>query len=138
MVLGDVNRKVGVVLLHRASVLSCHAAADRSSGGQLRAPLHVPIPESASEENANVRPHLEPKNRGAEVPDRGPRALAAVGPPPGQLGRKERLSWGRRSSTCGSAAVALIDEMSGSTMAARISAPTAAAEDRRRTAAPCG
>ena len=62
MVLGDVHRKVGVVLLHRASVLSCHAAADRSSGGQLRAPLHVPIPESASEEDANVRPHLEPKN----------------------------------------------------------------------------
>jgi hypothetical protein len=44
---------------------------------------------------------------------------------------------GRRSSTCGSAAEALIDEMSGSTMAARISVPTAAAEDRRRTAAPC-
>jgi hypothetical protein len=34
----------------------------------------------------------------------------------------------RRSSTCGSAADALMDEMSGSTMA----------EDRGRTAAPCG
>jgi hypothetical protein len=30
-----------------------------------------------------------------------------------------------------------MDEMSGSTMAARISVPTAAADDRRRTAAPC-
>jgi hypothetical protein len=43
-----------------------------------------------------------------------------------------------RSSTCGSAADALMDEMSGSTMAARIRVPTAAAEDRGRTAAPCG
>jgi hypothetical protein len=49
-----------------------------------------------------------------------------------------RLLWGRRSSTCGSAADALMDMMSGSTMAARISVPTAAAEDRRGTAAPCG
>jgi hypothetical protein len=44
----------------------------------------------------------------------------------------------RRSSTCGSAADALMDEMSGSTMAARMSVPMAAAEDRGRTAAPCG
>jgi Mg2+ and Co2+ transporter CorA len=44
-------------------------------------------------------------------------------------GRKERLVWGRRSSTCGSAADALMDEISGSTMAARTCVPTAAAED---------
>jgi hypothetical protein len=44
----------------------------------------------------------------------------------------------RRLSTCGSAADALMDEMRGSTMAARIRVPTAAAEDRGRTAAPCG
>jgi hypothetical protein len=53
-------------------------------------------------------------------------------------GRKERLVWGQRSSTCGSAADGLMDEMSGSTTAPRIGVPTAAAEDRRGTAAPCG
>jgi hypothetical protein len=50
---------------------------------------------------------------------------------------RSALVWGRRSSTCGSAADALMDEMRGSTMAARISVPTAAAEDRGGTAAPC-
>jgi hypothetical protein len=46
--------------------------------------------------------------------------------------------WGWRSSTCGSAADALMDEMRGSTMAARISVPTAAAEDRNALQASCG